>query len=82
MRCSCQICGTYMVQSEGLEKGCVCPACRARCKQCLGTDSVVPREALSAAALRFLEDAVEIENAIINEKGIMSEDDDHDPYRD
>jgi hypothetical protein len=35
-----------MVQSEGLELGCVCPACGYRCKACLGTDSVVGREAL------------------------------------
>ena len=47
MRCSCHVCDTYMVQSEGLELGCVCPACGYRCKACLGTDSVVGREALS-----------------------------------
>ncbi len=38
MRCSCHACGTYMVQSEGLELGCVCPDCGYRCKACLGTD--------------------------------------------
>ena len=27
MRCSCHECGVYMAQSEGLELGCVCPAC-------------------------------------------------------
>jgi len=46
MRCSCHLCGTYMVQSEGLELGCVCPDCGYRCKACLGTDSVVSRDAL------------------------------------
>ena len=46
MRCSCHECGTYMNQSEGLELGCVCPECGYRCKACLGTDSVVSREAL------------------------------------
>ncbi len=46
MRCSCHVCDTYMVQSEGLELGCVCPQCGYRCKACLGTDSVVGREAL------------------------------------
>ena len=46
MRCSCHVCDTYMVQSEGLELGCVCPNCGYRCKACLGTDSVVGREAL------------------------------------
>ena len=46
MRCSCQNCDTYMVHAESMELGCVCPACGARCKACLGTDSVVSREAL------------------------------------
>jgi len=46
MRCSCHECDTYMNQSEGLELGCVCPACGYRCKACLGTNSVVSREAL------------------------------------
>ena len=46
MRCSCRVCDTYMVQSEGLALGCVCPDCGYRCKACLGTDSVVSRDAL------------------------------------
>ena len=46
MRCSCHECGTYMVQSEGLELGCVCPECGYRCKACLGTDTVVSRDDL------------------------------------
>ena len=46
MRCSCHVCDTYMVQSEGLALGCVCPDCGYRCKACLGTDSVVSREGL------------------------------------
>lgn len=46
MRCSCHVCDTYMVQSEGLELGCVCPNCGYRCKACLGTDSVIGRESL------------------------------------
>ena len=46
MRCSCHVCDTYMVQSEVLELGCVCPDCGYRCKACLGTDSVVSRDAL------------------------------------
>lgn len=48
MRCSCHRCDTYMVQSEGLELGCVCPQCGYRCKACLGTDSVVEREGLKS----------------------------------
>ena len=46
MRCSCQNCGTYMVHAESLWLGCVCPECGARCRACLGTDTVVSREAL------------------------------------
>ena len=46
MRCSCQVCGTYMVHAESMELGCVCPQCRARCKACLGTNTVMSRDAL------------------------------------
>ena len=46
MRCACQVCDTYMVHSEGLSLGCVCPNCGNRCRACLGTDSVVSRENL------------------------------------
>ena len=46
MRCSCQICDTYMVHAESSELGCVCPECGYRCKACLGTDSVISRESL------------------------------------
>ena len=46
MRCSCQVCGTYMVHAESLELGCVCPECGFRCKACLGTNSVLSRDAL------------------------------------
>ena len=47
-----------MVHSEGIELGCVCPECGARCKMCLGTDSVVPREALRQVAARFYTQAM------------------------
>lgn len=50
MRCSCHVCDTYMVHSEGLELGCVCPNCGYRCKACLGTDSVVSRDSLKGIA--------------------------------
>ena len=46
MRCSCQVCVTYMVHAESLELGCVCPECGYRCKACLGTNSVLSRDAL------------------------------------
>ena len=39
MRCSCQRCGTYMVQQEhGLESRCICPQCFATCSACMGTE--------------------------------------------
>lgn len=38
MRCSCRICGTYMVQVEhGLNSGCKCPDCGAMCHDCMGS---------------------------------------------
>ena len=48
MRCSCQICDTYMVHAESSELGCVCPECGARCNACLGTKSVLSREEIAA----------------------------------
>ncbi len=50
MRCSCHVCDTYMTHSEGLELGCVCPECGYRCKACLGTNTVLSREALKSLA--------------------------------
>ena len=46
MRCSCPECDTYMVHAESMRLGCVCPACGARCTACLGTNTVISREAL------------------------------------
>ncbi len=41
MRCSCQNCGTYMVQDEkGLGSRCVCPECLFTCSACMGTPQV------------------------------------------
>lgn len=50
MRCSCKECGTYMVQAESEALGCICPECQYRCRDCLGTNTVVSREALKALA--------------------------------
>ena len=58
MRCSCQVCGTYMVHSESFGLGCVCPACGQRCKQCLGTDTVVSKDALKEAAKNMSFEAI------------------------
>ena len=46
MRCGCPECGAFMVNSDGPRMGCVCPQCGARCTDCLGTDTVISREAL------------------------------------
>ncbi len=35
-----------MVHAESFDLGCVCPECGYRCKACLGTNSVVSRDAL------------------------------------
>ena len=45
MRCSCRSCGTYMVQADDMKLGCVCPECGERCTACLGTNTVISREA-------------------------------------
>ena len=46
MRCGCPQCETYMIQSESLDMGCVCPQCLYRCRACMGTNTVVSREDL------------------------------------
>ena len=46
MRCGCPQCGTYMIQSEGIDFRCVCPECLYRCRACMGTNTVVSREDL------------------------------------
>ena len=52
MRCGCPQCGTYMIQSEGIDFGCVCPECLYRCRACMGTNTVVSRENLRSLAFR------------------------------
>ena len=37
-----------MVHAEGMRLGCVCPECGARCDACLGTNTVMSREAFQA----------------------------------
>lgn len=46
MRCACKICGTYMVHSESISLGCVCPECLNRCSDCLGTNTLISKEEL------------------------------------
>ena len=50
MRCSCKVCDTYMIQAESDILGCVCPECGYRCTDCLGTNTVVPRDAVKDLA--------------------------------
>ncbi len=52
MRCSCKVCGSefWMVQAESAALGCVCPECGYRCRDCLGTDTVVSRDHLGDLA--------------------------------
>ena len=60
MRCSCKECGIYMIQAESDFQGCVCPECGYRCNDCLGTNTVVSREALRSLAFdpRFSPEAL------------------------
>ena len=37
--------------------GCVCPECGYRCKLCLGTNTVIDREALRARAAEYMKNA-------------------------
>ena len=46
MRCGCPHCGSYMIQSESMNLGCVCQECLYRCRACMGTNTVVRREDL------------------------------------
>ena len=39
-----------MIQAESDALGCVCPQCGYRCRDCLGTDTVVSRDRLSSLA--------------------------------
>lgn len=47
MRCSCPVCGDFMIHAES-DASCVCPSCLRRCSACLGTDSVLSRESILA----------------------------------
>ena len=49
-----------MIQADSELLGCVCPECGSRCRDCLGTDTVVSREALRALAAdpRFSPEAI------------------------
>ena len=68
MRCSCRECGEYMVHEDAGLGGCVCPNCGNRCKDCLGTDSVISKEMFERMkADESLQDAMITERNDINE---------------
>ncbi len=48
MRCGCANCDTFMVNDDGRHMGCVCPNCGYRCTACLGTNTVIDRDALAS----------------------------------
>lgn len=53
MRCSCRVCGEYMVQREkGENSECVCPQCFTNCAACLGNASG-SREPLDREGLQW-----------------------------
>ena len=67
-----------MIQSESLRLACVCPACLYRCSACMGTNTVIPREALKELAFRPTEaeepaEAEEARKAIAKRKAAKKE---------
>lgn len=62
MRCSCRVCGTYMVQVEhGLESGCRCPDCGFGCGDCMGSDQP-PMSVMQLRAQAMLRIGMDEEN--------------------
>lgn len=75
MRCGCPQCGTYMIQSEGVDFGCVCPECLYRCRACMGTNTVVSREDLRSLAFRSMPPEDEMPGEEETEKGPLKPED-------
>ena len=75
MRCGCPQCGTYMIQSEGIDFGCVCPECLYRCRACMGTNTVVSRENLRSLAFRSMPAEEETPTEEETEKGPLKPED-------
>jgi len=79
MRCSCQRCGTYMVQREkGLESQCVCPDCFATCSACMGTEQL-PQQREGLELVAFLRERYDNRSA---DDSIEFERFERDPYYD
>ena len=69
MRCSCTNCGVYMIQSEDSHLGCVCPECGNRCLACLGTNSVMSRDAIASLKDDPILAGMMLERIMENENG-------------
>ena len=68
MRCSCQTCGTYMVQDEkGILSRCICPECFATCNACLGTRQA-PMDPDSLKFMLLQREHYDEENEIVEEQ--------------
>lgn len=58
MRCSCQRCGTYMVQDEkGVQSRCICPQCFFTCSACVSASGGQPLDLDSLRMLALLREA-------------------------
>ena len=58
MRCSCQRCGTYMVQDEkGVQSRCICPQCFFTCSACVAASGGQPLDLDSLRMLALLREA-------------------------
>lgn len=58
MRCSCQRCGTYMVQDEkGVQSRCICPECFFTCSACVAESGGQPLDLDSLRMLALLREA-------------------------
>ena len=84
MRCSCEKCGTYMIQADDLTLGCKCPNCFNRCTACLGTNTVISREDLKKLENdpRVLFDPFKRGADEPDEEGAFSGEDGFEDYRD
>ena len=82
MRCACRMCQSFMVHSEGSRVSCVCPSCGWRCRDCLGTDTVVQRDHLKdlIADRRF--DPTRFSFEALSQSVLDPEDEDDDRWED
>ena len=79
MRCGCPECGTLMIHEEGGRNlGCCCPDCGYRCSACLGTDSVLSREAILAfKAGEPVERLAQVEDQLLEDEQAEPQEEEH-----